>query len=489
MQTLSAEEQTAKRRNLCLTDLYYLLRYALNRPDTDNDWCFNRCREIQNSPNGHLDLWAREHYKSTIITFALTIQDILNDPEITIGIFSHTRPIAKAFLKQVKREFEANEFLKGLFPDILWENPQKQSPKWSEDEGIVVKRAGNPKESTLEAWGLVDSQPTSKHFAGLLYDDVVTLESVTSPAMIQKTTERWEMSLSLGSDGGWQRYVGTRYHFNDTYNTMIKRGSVKPRVYPCTTDGTETGEPVLMSRELLNQKRRDQGPYTFGTQMLLNPKGDSKQGFNRAWLRHYNKIERDGLNIYMICDPANAKKKGSDYTVIEIIGLGPDENYYTLDLIRDRLNLTERTDALMRLHRKWRPIAVGYEQYGKDADIEHIKHLQEQKNYRFDITALGGKTRKEDRISKLIPIFEQGRWYLPERKPYTNWEGRLVDLVDEFIEDEYVAFPVAQHDDMLDCKARIVDPALGAEFPETEEISNDDDHFISVSGAESWLAV
>lgn len=488
MEALSEETRAARLRNLCLTDLFFLLRYALNRPDVDNDWCFDRCREIQASPNGHLDLWAREHYKSTIITFARTIQDILNNPEITIGIFSHTRPIAKAFLKQVKREFEANEFLKSLFPDILWENPAKQSPKWSEDEGIVVKRTGNPKESTVEAWGLVDSQPTSKHFRGLLFDDVVTLESVTSPAMIQKTTERWEMSLSLGSDGGWQRYVGTRYHFNDTYGAMMRRGSVNPRIYPCTIDGTEDGEPVLMSRELLDQKRRDQGPYTFGTQMLLDPKGDSKQGFKRDWLRHYKNMQPDGLNIYLVCDPANTKKKTSDYTVFEVIGLGPDENYYTLDLIRDRLNLTERTETLMRLHRKWKPLRTGYERYGKDADIEHIKHVMEQKNYRFDITELGGTTKKEDRISKLIPIFEQGRWYLPESKPYTNWEGRLVDLTEEFIEEEFVAFPVSQHDDMLDCKARIVDPALGAEFPNTEEWI--DDYEYSIPGGEgSWLAV
>src|SRR5882762_6380284 len=206
---LSSEgEQKAHLRNLCLTDLYFLLWYGLGRRDIARDWLFERCREVQDSPDGHLDLWAREHYKSTIITFALTIQDILNDPELTVGIFSHTRPIAKGFLRQIKREFEGNERLKSLFPDVLYANPERDAPKWSEDDGIYVKRKSNPKEATIEAWGLVDGQPTSKHFKRMLYDDVVTRESVTSPEMINKTTEAWELSLNLGAKGGKARYAG-----------------------------------------------------------------------------------------------------------------------------------------------------------------------------------------------------------------------------------------------------------------------------------------
>ena len=80
------------------------------------------------------------------------------------------------------RELESTEKLKALFPDLLWANPQKQAPKWSEDDGIIVKRKGNPKESTVEAWGLVDGQPTSKHYGTRIYNDVVTRESVYTPA-------------------------------------------------------------------------------------------------------------------------------------------------------------------------------------------------------------------------------------------------------------------------------------------------------------------
>jgi hypothetical protein len=43
----------------------------------------------------------------------------------------------------------------------------------------------------------------------------------------------------------------------------------------------------------------------------------------------------------------------------------------------------------MAWHRKYQPMAVGYEQYGMMADIEHIRDLQERENYRFDIHAAG----------------------------------------------------------------------------------------------------
>ena len=453
-------------RRLAQEDLFFLLVFVLGRKDADRPWIYDRCREVQTNPDGHLDLWAREHYKSTIITFAKTIQDILNDPDITVGIFSHTRPIAKGFLRQIKRELEGNNVLKALFHDIIHADPQHQSPKWSEDDGIIVKRKTNPKEATVEAWGLVDGQPTSKHFKLLVYDDVVTRESVTTPDMIAKVTDAWALSLNLGADGGKIRTIGTRYHFNDTYKVMLDRGSVTPRIFPATDNGKDDGAPVLLDPDTLAKKRRDMGVYVFSCQMLQDPAADKAQGFKAEWLRFYSPKSLSGLNLYLLCDPAGEKKRENDYTVMLVMALGQDENYYLIDGLRDRLNLTERTERLMHFHRKYRPIRTGYEKYGKDSDIEHIKDEQDRKNYRFEIVPLGGAMPKFDRIRTLVPIFETGRMFMPSTLYFIDYEGKQRDLVNEFINDEYSAFPVSLHDDILDCMARIRDPLLKAQFPE-----------------------
>lgn len=446
-------------------------------------WLLDRCKEVEAAPNGRLDLWSRDHYKSSIITFGLTLKDILashgDNPvrewagrEPTFGIFACTRGIAKAFLGQLKTEFENNKVLAKLYPDIIWANPKYDSPSWSEEGGIILKRKSNPKESTVEAWGVVDNQPTSKHFTVCVYDDLITSDYVTSTERIETVTRAWELSLNLGSysNGGVARYIGTRYHFWDTYRTMMDRGTVIPRIYPATDDGTLDGKPVLLTPERLAERRRDMGAYTFSCQMLLNPLADESQGFKNEWLKYYDgELSRQGLNIYMLVDPANAKKANSDYTAIFVIGLGADNNYYVLDMVRDRLNLTERAEAVMALHKIYKPKRVGYEKYGKDSDIQHIEFKMQQENYRFEIQELGGRMSKIDRIRRLIPLFEQKRVFLPRTLHKTNYEGKVINLTQSFVQEEYLAFPISLHDDMLDCLARICDNDMQTIFPDAGE--------------------
>jgi hypothetical protein len=148
-------------------------------------------------------------HNSSIITFGKTVQDILINPEERFGFFSNTRPLAKDHLVPIMYEFEENGKLKALFPDILYGHPKRQSRKWSEDDGIVVKRKGNYIESTVEASGLIDGLKTGVHYTVLVWDDIINERSVFTPEMTEKAMGAVRSSTNLKTQGARFRGVGT----------------------------------------------------------------------------------------------------------------------------------------------------------------------------------------------------------------------------------------------------------------------------------------
>ncbi len=82
-------------RWLGCNDRYFLMTVLLRREDVRHDWIFARCREVEADPNDRIDLWSRDHYKSSIIMFAGIIQELLKNPELTVCIFSHIKPAAE----------------------------------------------------------------------------------------------------------------------------------------------------------------------------------------------------------------------------------------------------------------------------------------------------------------------------------------------------------------------------------------------------------
>ncbi len=493
-------------RDLCKKDLFFVLYFGLGRDDINNEpkgidkhFLIRAIREVEEDHDGTLDLWAREHYKSTIITYGLPIQELIIDAEERIGLFSHTRPIAKGFLRQIKLTLESNVPVKKWFPDIFYAKPKTQAPKWSEDDGLIVKRKTHPKESSIEAWGLVDGQPTSKHFSKRVYDDVVVKEGVTTPEMIKKTQEAYELSHSLGTDGGSHRLAGTHYHFADMYVTLKKKYPGKNRIKPATDDGKATGQPVFLSQKRLDELLVEQGPYIFACQQLLNPTAAGDQRFQGKWLKYYDAIP-DTLNVYLICDPANEKKKKSDWTVMAAIGLDSFGNKLLLDFLRDKLDLGQRWKALKNMYLKLHnmghaPLNTGYEKYGKDSDIFYLEEQQKKEGVYFNITDLGGKTGKWDRIYRLVPDFKNRKFLLPHRLFYTpqykgpDGKSEELDMVKVFIDEEYLTAPFCAHDDMLDCISRIYDEDMGATAPvvNTGNLEPDSAHTGAGSGAGDWM--
>jgi len=418
-------------------DRFFLLTRLCGRTDAIHPWLFDRCREVEQEPDGHLDLWSRFHYKSTIITFAGCIQEIVRDPEIKIAIFSAVKPIAQAFLGQIKDEFENNELLKCVYSDVLYRNPRTIGPdgrpsKWGVARGITVKRKSNPKEATIEAHGLIDGQPTSRHFDLHVYDDMVTQDYITEE-MIKKTTERWEMADNLGSHLGVRKWMpGTRYHFADTYSVVLERGSMKPRIHPATDNGKLDGKPVFLSEARWEQIKRDQRS-TVSAQCLLNPIAGNEATFNSTMLRPYD-VFPAVMNVYILVDPSKGNSQRSDRTAIAVIGIDQGGNKYLLDGYRHRMKLSDRFQYVTNLKAKWEKhpgvqhVKVGWERYGKDAEIEAIKDMQQRERNVFKIEELNtprqGAHSKNDRIERLEPDFRLGRFLLSGLVHHPDKGGR-----------------------------------------------------------------
>jgi hypothetical protein len=138
------------------------------------------------------------------------------------------------------------------------------------------------------------------------------------------------------------------------------------------------------------------GPYTFGTQMLQDPVADKAMSFKDEWLKYYETLgDTSKWNKYLLVDPASSKKESATTRSWQVIGLAPDNNYYLIDAVRDRMNLTQRRRKLFEFHgastspRPWATRGTACRPISSTS-----KYEMEQKNYRFQITELGGSLPK-----------------------------------------------------------------------------------------------
>ena len=79
------------------------------------------------------------------------------------------------------------------------------------------------------------------------------------------------------------------------------------------------------------------------------------------------------------------------------------------------------------------------------------------------------------------------RVWLPTQLHYTQYDGRTVDLVETFINEEMMPFPVGGHDDVLDAMSRIFDVDLA--WPRAaEELEKPRRYGDSKSTGTSWMS-
>lgn len=449
------------------------------KPWLDHPWLFERCREIQANPDGRLRLWPRFHFKTTLDTQNHTLWDLTDNPDLRVGIITYKlEKVGDTFLSGIKEELERNprlhelgEELLRLFPgrevNPFWKDPLRDcrvaKVPWN-NEMLSVNRLSAAREPSITVTSLV-APMTSFHWDIRLWDDLVAEDAVRSKEAIEQTTQLWRNLAGTAAESTADRYVGTHWAVNDTYQDLIDLGVVELDHQPLyKSDGVT---PVLRTVEWVESMRVHMGPYRFAAQMLNDPMAAGRQTFDVSWL-HYDELDPkergERCNRYIFAETATAKK-GSDFCVIWVVGLGrgvPVGNYYLLDLVRDRMGMIAFVDILFQKVEVWEPRMVFLEQVGAARDIDYIREKQRLDGFDFRIVELDDKTKKEDRIQRLQAPWAAGNIIMP-RKILGRTEGRPVNLIQEFIKDEFIPWNPssgASHDDQLDCLAHMMGPRV-----------------------------
>lgn len=281
--------------------------------------------------------------------------------------------------------------------------------------------------------------------------------------------------------GGRVVLINTRYHMDDLSGRLMQE---EPGRWECINLPMEAEENDPLGRqpgerlwkewfteEMVLDAKKD--PRTWTSLYQQRPVALGGGELKKSWVQYYDNANFTNMPKIMLVDPAGGRKdKKSDFTAIWVIALGEDENLYVVDIVRDRINMAERTEIIFRLHRKWRPVQTRVERYGLMADVENLRSEMNRRNYRFQLIEVAGATKKEDRIRRLVPYFMGGRMWFPHEHMYTDYTGNSKDLVRAFVEEELSVFPVGAFDDMLDGLSRIAEPTLDLPWPSKNDWSD-----------------
>lgn len=495
---MNPEESFAEFRRLVLEDLFFIVCFVMKIPGANRKFIVDRCREVQGKEDGGewgLFLWARFHWKSTIITKSLTIQRILKYPKRCTMIISHSRPFARdKFIAPIMRELAENDFLKDLFPDVLYKKPDVEADRWSVDGGIMVKGHDSSRsEATLEGHGIKEGMPTGVHFDYIISDDLEGPDDVRSPEMVTKVRQSMGRALFLLTEAAHKRIdvIGTPYSHDAVYYpylvNMVKGDGEKRYAlsrHPATIDGTRTGEPVLVTREelgdlvaALESDPEGLGEYDVNCQLFINPTPikDTKLNPDKLIMVNYKDIPKDAmLNQFMLIDPAGeAKNKRRDSWAIHVIAVDPKQdkngtrNNYLIRSCIEPMTDDAAIDIIARFYMEQMIRRVGFEKINvTPAVATHVINLLAKQGRRliegdnFFFLHPGTKSKVE-RISAALS------WPLNNGKMHIA--GSVPEIYVQRLRDEMSKFPY-WHDDGLDAWATIY--KLIAADPEYNFIDN-----------------
>ena len=419
-----------------------------------------RIKDVVDSPD---ELWMqriylchRVFYKSTIVSKVNTLQLLLNFPNIRIVLLHNKQDNASAILKTVRNYFLTTQ-VGALFPEYI-----PKGKEWGNNSGfsVAAKTDFARDEDNLEAIG-IGTEIIGRHWDVAKKDDIVTDDSVNTEEQIKKVHEyddRFDLGHFADPRCKVQDYSGTRYHFADRYSKLLESPNIKKVVIPLEDGKGNPTHPDRFTREDVQAIKSEKNPWDYNCQMLLKPEDPARMQFKKEMIQYFVEIPK-GCNFYLLIDPASARKKKSDYTVMLVVGVarrGNEKVKFIVDGVRDRIDPNQRIKEAVELCRKWEVKGIGWEAIGfQETDCFNFEEERRKWGLRVTVEEIKShEAAKEDRVRGLVPEYANGEWRWPVKGAVvknSKFDGRNYDLT-EALEYELLKFPLAEHDDLMDAQ-------------------------------------
>lgn len=452
-------------RLLCKQDLFYLAKNVLGYKDM-SEYHRNISNTIMKyKKEWQLHLHPRGHFKSTLITVAETVQNILINPNETILITNAVLGNSISFLREIKSHFIHNERFRQLFPEYC---PSKSSEEGTSESFTTPARTEKwIRESTIEVGG-IDKSVVSRHYGIIVFDDVVNNINVSTKDQREKIITAYKEYLSLLNPGGLIRVIGTRWHYYDLYGHLFdsirkqRRAGQDPTFKMFITKAWQDEEqslpafPERFNRKVLDNLKSEQGSYIFSCQYMNDPQPDEEKLFSRNDLLFVDqpiKADEDSFLYFCSVDPAVSEKDSSDPSVIITIAVNSRKQIFITDISREWINPDHLINGILNTAKKVNPLKFGIETTAFQKVLKFFldKEAKARKQH-INIIEIKRSSHisKQERIKRLQPYFKAGQVFLCADK------DNLTETQIAFL-DELDSFPYGRYDDILDALTDVIE--------------------------------
>jgi predicted phage terminase large subunit-like protein len=419
--------------------------------------------------NRHLHLAPREHGKSIVFTRASPSWHLLFNKDYRMLLTSKTYTLSNAFLDVIENDLTKNPLIQRDFAHEVSSFNRKGNQIWCNREDYGIK------EPSLMAIGRGNAV-TSGHYDYHLMDDIIDDDSVRSQTSREHLI-MWHRGTIGGclAPGAKEHIVGTRKHPDDFYHYIMELGTYSRSIEKAIIKYPDEYEYVYEDKEGYRQAvgvtwkgdyeilwEDPRLPYAWSLEKLLMKKQEMQLIFEREfqnntaimegsvlkpeWLHYYTTDPSKAHDDIVLFPPgfkttiqgwdfAISLKEEADFTVCCTLYQDPIiRGRCYAKFFRGKWEFPTVVKLVEKMFLQTHPLPSAV---GMEAQVFQ-KGFRQTVQTKIPIPAVDIDQTKDKimRISSLAPYFENGTIY--------------IDIDDVAFFNEYIQFPTALHDDMLD---------------------------------------